>query len=303
MITSYARAQELHRAIRETTDRDNRKQLEDELTNLYVRQAEYSKFSETPDYGAARRALAMALKFRPNHPLANYRLGYILYVKRQYAEAIRHFSRALDGTVDAALSDIQTTLTHMFVVNCSIYLARESLAELEYREHEEHPDEAARLNKYRNELLVGDEQLFDRLYYRKIQDGMETLINERSFQEYQANVQEIILRSSSEGTFVEWGKQTILLNPNGFLALFVIVTNTTSTYPTLAERLTELSGQVMTYDHVRQLLRRLRNDLPFFQDVIQSTSIRTSDGARMNSFSVTDDVKVTVLCRADHLLM
>lgn len=303
MITSYARAQELHRAIRETTDRDNRKQLEDELTNLYVRQAEYSKFSETPDYGAARRALAMALKFRPNHPLANYRLGYILYVKRQYAEAIRHFSRALDGTVDAALSDIQTTLTHMFVVNCSIYLARESLAELEYREHEEHPDEAARLNKYRNELLVEDEQLFDRLYYRKIQDGMETLINERSFQEYQANVQEIILRSSSEGTFVEWGKQTILLNPNGFLALFVIVTNTTSTYPTLAERLTELSGQVMTYDHVRQLLRRLRNDLPFFQDVIQSTSIRTSDGARMNSFSVTDDVKVTVLCRADHLLM
>ena len=303
MITSYARAQELHRAIRETTDRDNRKQLEDELTNLYVRQAEYSKFSETPDYGAARRALAMALKFRPNHPLANYRLGYILYVKRQYAEAIRHFSRALDGTVDAALSDIQTTLTHMFVVNCSIYLARESLAELEYREHEEHPNEAARLNKYRNELLVEDEQLFDRLYYRKIQDGMETLINERSFQEYQADTQEIVLRSSSEGTFVEWGKQTILLNPNGFLALFVIVTNTTSTYPTLAERLTELSGQVMTYDHVRQLLRRLRNDLPFFQDVIQSTSIRTSDGARMNSFSVTDDVKVTVLCRADHLLM
>ena len=303
MITSYARSQELHRAIRESTDRNNKRQLEDELTNLYVRQAEYSKFSETPDYGAARRALAMALKFRPNHPLANYRLGYILYVKRQYAEAIRHFSRALDGTVDAALSDIQTTLTHMFVVNCSIYLARESLAELEYREHEEHPDEAARLNKYRNELLVEDEQLFDRLYYRKIQDGMETLINERSFQEYQANVQEIILRSSSEGTFVEWGKQTILLNPNGFLALFVIVTNTTSTYPTLAERLTELSGQVMTYDHVRQLLRRLRNDLPFFQDVIQSTSIRTSDGARMNSFSVTDDVKVTVLCRADHLLM
>lgn len=303
MITSYARAQELHRAIRESTDRNNKRQLEDELTNLYVRQAEYSKFSETPDYGAARRALAMALKFRPNHPLANYRLGYILYVKRQYAEAIRHFSRALDGTVDAALSDIQTTLTHMFVVNCSIYLARESLAELEYREHEEHPDEAARLNKYRNELLVEDEQLFDRLYYRKIQDGMETLINERSFQEYQANVQEIILRSSSEGTFVEWGKQTILLNPNGFLALFVIVTNTTSTYPTLAERLTELSGQVMTYDHVRQLLRRLRNDLPFFQDVIQSTSIRTNDGTRMSSFSVTDDVKVTVLCRADHLLM
>ncbi|MCY1691512.1 hypothetical protein OVA29_13120 [Exiguobacterium sp. SL14] len=111
---------------------------------------------------------------------------------------------------------------------------------------------------------------------------METLINERSFQKYQANVQEIILRSSSEGTFVEWGKQTILLNPNGFLALFVIVTNTTSTYPTLAERLTELSGQAMTYDHVRQLLRRLRSDLPFFQDVILSTSIRTSDGTRMS---------------------
>ncbi len=44
MITSYARAQELRRAIRETTDRDERRQLEDELTNLYVRQAEYSNF-------------------------------------------------------------------------------------------------------------------------------------------------------------------------------------------------------------------------------------------------------------------
>ncbi len=134
--------------------------------------------------------MTKAIRLRPKHPLANYRLGYILYVKRQYAEAIRHFSRALDGTVDAALSDIQTTLTHMFVVNCSIYLARESLAELEYREHEEHPDVAARLNKYRNELLVEDEHLFDRLYYRKIQDGTETLINERSFQEYQADDQE-----------------------------------------------------------------------------------------------------------------
>lgn len=92
MITSYTRSQELHRTIRETTDRDKRRQLEDELTNLYVRQAEYSKFSETPDYGAARRALAMAFKFRPNHLLANYRLGYILYVNRQYAESIRHFS-------------------------------------------------------------------------------------------------------------------------------------------------------------------------------------------------------------------
>ncbi|KTR58582.1 hypothetical protein RSA42_14955 [Exiguobacterium indicum] len=247
--------------------------------------------------------MTKAIRLRPKHPLANYRLGYILYVNRQYAEAIRHFSRALDGTVDAALSDIQTTLTHMFVVNCSIYLARESLAELEYREHEEHPGEAARLNKYRNELLVEDEHLFDRLYYRKIQDGTETLINERSFQEYQADDQEIVLRSSSEGTFVEWRNQTILLNPNGFLTLFMILTNTTSTYPTLAERLTELGGQAMTYDHVRQLLRRLRNDLPFFQDVIQSTSIRTNDGTRMSSFSVTDDVKVTVLCRADHLLM
>ena len=140
MITSYTRSQELRRAIRETTDRDKRRHLEDELTNLYVRQAEYSKFSEMPDYDAARRALTMAIRLRPKHPLANYRLGYIHYVNRQYAEAILHFSRALDGTVDVALSNIQTTLTHMFVVNCSIYLARESLAELEYREHEAHPD-------------------------------------------------------------------------------------------------------------------------------------------------------------------
>ncbi|WP_156323144.1 hypothetical protein [Exiguobacterium acetylicum] len=80
------------------------------------------------------------------------------------------------------------------------------------------------------------------------------------------------------------------------------MTNTTSTYPTLAERLTELSGQVMTYDHVRQLLRRLRNDLFFFQDIVQTTPLRMNDGTRMNGFSATVDVKVTVLCRADHLL-
>ena len=82
----------------------------------------------------------------------------------------------------------------------------------------------------------------------------------------------------------------------------MIMTNTTSTYPALAKRLTELSGQAITYDHVRQLLRRLRSDLFFFQDIVQTTPLRMNDGTRLNGFSVADGVKVTVLCRADHLL-
>lgn len=45
-----------------------------------------------------------------DHPVANYRLGYLYYRNREYTKAVSYFEKALDGSVEDRLTLYQRNM-------------------------------------------------------------------------------------------------------------------------------------------------------------------------------------------------
>jgi len=302
--SGYMEELTLKRRMRNEKSNEERMKIRKELVSLYVRQAEHFKLSDRPDFKVARQILEKAIGLQADHPLANYRLGYIHYRDGRYASAVNHFNIALDGTTTDSLSEIQMTLAHMFSVNCGIHIARESLFEIEGMEDLfDSGNEQEKIYRYRAELLVQDEQAFDRLYYRKIQSGEEKIINETAFHDYAPSQYEMVLKSSDEGKYVQFHlSKPIELNMNHFYLLVVLSTCSRSTYKSLQAQLTELIGEEISYDNLRQSFPRLKKKLPDFDTIFNTIPTTDQEGSRINAFELNDEWTVTILCRADDFL-
>lgn len=300
----YMEESMLRRRLQEGASREEKIQIKKSLVSLYIRQAEYFKLSDQPDFKTAKKILEKAIRLAPQNPLAHYRLGYIHYRDEAYATASHHFNIALDGTTTESLSEVQMTLAHMFLVNCGIHIARESLREVEGLEDMlDSGDEKEKIHRYRAELLVQEEQAFDRLYYRKIQSGEEKIINETAFQDYAPSQGEMVLKSSEEGKYVlSHLSKPIELNMNHFYLLVLLSTRTRSTYQSLQTQLTELIGEEVSYDNLRQSLPRLKKKLPAFDTIFNTIPMTDQEGSRINAFELSDEWTVTILCRADDFL-
>lgn len=298
----YQAEMELKKKMRGASQ-EEKNQLRNQLVKLYVRQAEYFKLSPEPNYKTARLYLKKALQLEKENPIANYRLGYVEYVDQNWSKAIYHLNRAIDGTDLESISEVQETLAHMFLVNCGIELARESLAEIEFKELQFDSKNDEKLTHYRNTLKVQEERLFERLYYRKIQQGTESILSEEAFHDYEPDSKEIVLKSSEDemaifSAFIP----SISLRPNQFFTLYILMSQKQTTYTSLQAHLSGLLGQHITYDNVRQLITRLKQQFPKFHDFIDSEVVRSNDGSRMTRFQPNSDWIVTVLCRADQFL-
>lgn len=298
----YETEMELKKKMRDASP-EEKKRLRNQLVKLYVRQAEYFKLSPEPNYKTARLYLEKALSLEKYNPVANYRLGYIEYVDQNWSKAIYHLNSGIDGTDLESISEVQETLAHMFLVNCGIELARESLAEIEFKELQFDSKNDEKLTYYRNTLKVQEEKVFERLYYRKIQQGRETILSEEAFHDYEADAKEIVLKSFEEGMAIFSPiVPSIPLRPNQFFTLYILLTQKQTTYTSLQAHLSELLGQHINYDNVRQLITRLKQQLPQFHDFIDSEVVRSGDGSRTIRFQPNSDWIVTVLCRADQFL-
>ena len=272
--------------------------------NHFVRQAEFFKLSETPDFVQAKKWLLKALDMDKNHPIANYRLGYLLYREHQYELAVYHFKTALDGTETDVLSETQLMLANTFLVNCGIAITREALRELEDLELRiEGEIDQERIERYRTEMLVQEENMLDRLYYRKITADQETIINEEQFYDIRPDKGELLLRSSDDGkTLQVAGKPAESLNLHMFLILVLLNQKSFQPYPVLQEALSELGGQRISYNYMRQLIRRIRDQLVTL-NLIESTSISSPDSSRpVQGFRIHPNWSVTILCRADDFI-
>lgn len=272
--------------------------------NHFVRQAEFFKLSETPDFVQAKKWLLKALDMDKNHPIANYRLGYLLYREHQYELAVYHFKTALDGTETDVLSETQLMLANTFLVNCGMAITREALRELEDLELRiEGEIDQERIERYRTEMLVQEENMLDRLYYRKITADQETIINEEQFYDIRPDKGELLLRSSDDGkTLQVAGKPAESLNLHMFLILVLLNQKSFQPYPVLQEALSELGGQRISYNYMRQLIRRIRDQLVTL-NLIESTSISSPDSSRpVQGFRIHPNWSVTILCRADDFI-
>ncbi len=302
-LSGYLEAQRIRRELPNETQEERVIKRQAHL-NLLVRQAEFYKLSDTPDYRQAKRWLLDAIKMEKHHPIANYRLGYILYREREYEQAAYHLKIAVDGTRTGILSDTQLILANTFLVNCGVAITREALQKLEDLESQIEGDtDQTRIDRYRAEMIVQDEYVLDRIYYRKISAGRETIINEETFHETKPEKDELLLKSSDDGKMLYVaGQSSDMLNQHMFLTLVLLNQSMFQTYPVLQSALSELSGQDITYDHMRQLIRRIRERFGKL-NLIEAKAVMLPESSRsVQGFRIHPNWTVTILCRADDFI-
>lgn len=296
---------ELKSAIKDR-DRERQALIEKKIVKLYVTQAEYFKMAEKPDPSIAKKYLEKAVRIQADHPVANYRLGYLYYRKGKYSQAIRHFETALDGSETEGLNDTQTMLANMFMVNCGIRIAKESIQEVQNIEENLYSDlEKERIEKYRNEILVLDEYVFDRLLHKKIVDGIASQINESEFNVYKPDGKQVVLKISEQGReiiFPDGGKFS--LNPISFYIFYGILTaDGPITYGDLKRKISSWSEMKVTKDNIRQNWSRLSKKMPLLERSFHSANVVNPETNRhVTGYRLADGFSSCILYRGDEEL-
>ncbi|WP_158651522.1 tetratricopeptide repeat protein [Mesobacillus jeotgali] len=289
-------------------DRDKTKQrlIEERLVKLYVSQAEYFKMAEKPDPNIATRYLQEALRLKPDHPVANYRLAYLYYRNEEYTKAILHLGKALDGSSTEGLNDTQTLLANMFMVNCGIRIAKESILEVQSIEENLYSElEKERIEKYRNEILVLDEDTFERMFYRKIENGIASRISESEFAAFQPKGKQVILRISDQGReiiFPDGFKLT--LNPVSFYIFYGLLTaEELITYRDLQRKIRLWSELEVTEDNIRKNISRFSRNIPFWHVFFHSANVVNLETNRnVVGYRIAEGFNSCILCRGDEVL-
>jgi tetratricopeptide (TPR) repeat protein len=300
------RLKELRDEARNQRDRNLEKEITKKLVKLYVSQGEYFKMADQPDPNLAKRYLQKALQLQGDHPVANYRVGYLHYRDRQYTKASAYFERALDGSMDEELSDTQRMLANMFLVNCGIKIAKEAISEVRYIEDNLYSDlENERIERYKQEILVLDEDIFDRMFYRKVENGNRELIGEYEFNHFKPAKNQVLLKSSEQGLHIQFQHhRSVPLNPKTFYVLYGILTaNGFITYQSLRDVATDGSGQEVSDDYIRQIIRRLSRDLPYWDSLFETTTVLNEDTRRnVGAIKLAEGYTACIFCRVEDYL-
>lgn len=291
---------------RNNKDRNYMRTLENKLIKLYVSQAEYFKMADRPDPYIAKKYLEKAIRIQADHPVANYRLGYLFYQERKYAKAILHFERALDGSETEGLNDTQSLLANMFMVNCGIRIAKESIIEVQNIEENFYSDlEQERIEKYRKDVLVLEEDVFERMFYKKVEEGIETQINELEFNLYQPNGKQVLLKISDQGREMIFpGGFKYTLNPVAFYIIYSLLTTSKSiTYREIKNNIKIWSEMEVNEDHIRQIISRISRGFPYWYSFFDTSRVVNPESNRqVAGYKLAEGFSSCILCRGDEVL-
>ena len=159
----------------------------------------------------------------------------------------------------------------MFLVNCGIKIAKEAIQEINDIEGNVYTDlEIERIERYKNEILVLDEEIFDKMFYRKIENRREEKIGEYEFINFKPDKNQVLLKKSDYGMEISFHDfEPVSLNLKSFYTLYGIVTaKSFRTYRELREIATNGSGQEVSDDYIRQIIRRLSRDLTLLGNIL-----------------------------------
>lgn len=94
------------------------------------------------------------------------------------------------------------------------------------------------------------------------------------------------------------------MNPKTFYTLYGIVSaKDFITYRELQEIATNGSGQEVNDDYIRQIIRRLSRDLPYWGHIIATTSIIRSESKRpIAAIKLADGYSACIICRVEDYL-
>ncbi|WP_020156945.1 tetratricopeptide repeat protein [Caldibacillus debilis] len=283
--------------LREEKDRKRREKIESELIHLYVRFGEHFKMSNAPDPQLAKKYLQKALKFKPSHPVANYRLAHICYNEGRYAEAAYHFHRALSGKRGESLNDTQAMLSHMLLVNCGIFLASNALKQMEKMEARPYDEET--VDRYRQAIFLHRIEDFHRAFYRIITPESDEIVTEETYfsEQERFSLHEVML-CLSDGFVVRYAGELVELEYQSFYALATILH---SERPMTGEDVRKMLfqsffGRDVTDAAVRKMFERLRARIPFWDDIIETTRIGNKAARRRKQ-----GVSYRIFCRASDI--
>lgn len=273
----YEKERELLRRLREVQEARNREEIRrcrQELVHLYVYYGEYFKMSDRPDHTSAKHCLKKALKHEPGHPVANYRYGHLLFRDEEYGQAAWHFKRALAGTPAAGLNDSQTLVAQIMLVQCGLQIVRDALPEVGYFQNNQYLDFDRNLVAQFNDRMLAEfgALLRQHLYCVRTPNGTRHVSLEE-FIEYQDNASEHeVLLVVHEGFLVRFRGVGVSLEQQAFLVFWTLIRSDDYVRPKEIARVLLEDGEEFEqrYDRVRQYLHRLRQRIPFWDQVIET---------------------------------
>ncbi|PLR98528.1 tetratricopeptide repeat protein [Bacillus sp. T33-2] len=306
-LLPYKEAQQLRAGLNEA--KKNREQdivdkLTKKLVKLYVTQGEYFKMGDRPDPYSAKSCLNKALLLQADHPVANYRLAYLFYREGEYAKAVTHFERAITGSVEEGLNDTQSMLAQMFLVNCGMKIAYGALKDLSDLEGNVDVDiDTEKIERYEKEILVLDEQIFNKMFYCKITNGIEESISEYEFNTMKPDINEAFLKCSGAGREILFmNAESPPLNITAFYIVYSIFTAFEHmTYKKIQEKTAEW-GRKLSEDNIRQNISRLSNGIPFWDCLFQTTRIENKEGRLVTAIKLADGIQPCILTRGNEVL-
>lgn len=256
-------------------DRAAERQAKGSLVKLYVRFGESFKMSAEPNPKLAMTYLEKALKLQSDHPVAHYRLAHLLYRKKSFAESLVHFQRALDGSRELGLNDTQTLISHIYLVNCGLMIARESMGEVRRMQSLEEADfDEPLVDQYTDHLLLESEEMLERHVYRKVSGEQSEFISAVQYQVYreEAHPQEVLLCAGPEGYELVFRRSTVLLDLHAFYVLHVLLGSEAYRQgKDIIDALQDHPQEIeVSPENVRQIFSRLSRRVPYWEEIIET---------------------------------
>jgi hypothetical protein len=143
------------------------------------------------------------------------------------------------------------------------------------------------------------------MFYRKIENGREEKIGEYEFTNFKPKKNQLLLKRSDHGMEIHFQDfDPIMLNTKSFYTLYGIVTaKGFRTYRELQEIATNGTGQEVSDDYIRQIIRRLSRDIPYWEHIVDTITIQHPETRRgVAAIKLADEFSVCVLCRVEDYL-
>jgi tetratricopeptide (TPR) repeat protein len=282
--------------LRGEKDPKRRQEIKKELIHLYIYFGEHFKMTNQPDPQQAKKYLQKVLKLQEDHPVAHYRLAHLYLKEKEYTKAAYHFDRALTGSREEELNETQKMLTHMFLVNCGIFIASNALEQIEHME--EAPYDEEKIERYRNHIFLWRKEGLDRALYRIITPEIDEPVPEEQYflRQEQLEPHEVMLCiSEREEIFVKFQSKKKTLDIQSFYLLCMLLRSEQAL--TVEEIKTKLFDKFLekevTDAAIRKMFERLRERLPFWDDIIETVSIGNKVARKRK-----EGISYCIFCRA-----
>ncbi|WP_347861907.1 hypothetical protein U0355_01470 [Salimicrobium sp. PL1-032A] len=204
----------LRQQLRKEKDRDAAADVEHHLVYYLVEYGSYMKMMHEKKDNEAMDALKKALHFDRVLPLAYYRLGFLFYSQRRFAEAGNHFSKALEHQERAKrfrLNERQLYYAHLYLINSELHVVHDTQKRMENLalEGKHEPLESAELSNLYDRMTETDEYLKNHAFIKRTNEGKMYISKKEA--------DEIMIEDEPGVLYLYFGDRTIDISYDGEL--------------------------------------------------------------------------------------